>query len=222
VGWVVGYWLDHLPTVGFKGFRLGWFTSKPKLVCEKMGSSLGLAPGAGPRVFSDLGSVSFPEDVVGPQARLVSSPSTVKALSSFATRDFEVQQSGSSQVRSAFAGGCVLAQVVSIDSVLVSALEDVALPSLLIANPVAPRFVFPPSPTFSSGLLFSAPTPLSRTTETLSSASLEVSLKSEGSSSAPVGIGDGSFSSGDSFSGAAELGWLSCFRVTIGGLEKVE
>jgi len=46
----------------------------------------------------DPGFVVLPEDVVGPKARLVSSPSTVKALSSFETMVFKVQQSGSSQV----------------------------------------------------------------------------------------------------------------------------
>jgi hypothetical protein len=126
VGRVVGYGLDQLPTVGFKSFRLSWFASNPKLVCEKMGSG----SEAGPRVFSDPGSISLHEDAVGPQARLVSSPSTVEALSSFATGDFEVQQSGSSQVRSAFASGCVLAPAVLVDFVLVSVLEDVAQPSL--------------------------------------------------------------------------------------------
>jgi len=106
----------------------------------------------------------------------------------------------------------------------VSVLEDVALPSLLIANPVAPRFVFPPSLTFSSDPLFFAAIPLSWTTETVSSVSLEVSLRSKGSSLPPVGIVDGSvehhiqststrqksFSSSDSFSGVAELGERLC------------
>jgi hypothetical protein len=90
VGRVVGYGLDHLPTVCFKGFRLGRFAFESKLVCEKMGSGLGSGPRASLRVFLDPGSVSLPEDVVGPQARLVSSPSTVEALSSFPTGDFEV------------------------------------------------------------------------------------------------------------------------------------
>jgi len=92
-------------------------------------------------------------------------------------------------VRYAFTGGCVSTQAVLVDSVLASVLEDVALPSLLIANHVSPRFVFPPSPTFSSDPLFSATIPLSRTTK---DAEEEVSLRSEGSSSAPIGIGDGS------------------------------
>jgi hypothetical protein len=95
-------------------------------------------------------------------------------------------------VRSAVAGGCVSTQAVSLDPVLVSVLEDVALPSFLIANPVPPRFVFPPSSTFSSDPLFSADIALYRTTETLSAVSLEVSLRSEVSSLAPVGFGDGS------------------------------
>jgi hypothetical protein len=59
-----------------------------------MGSSLGSGPEASLKVFLDPGSVSLPEDVVGPQARLVSSPSTVKPLSSFAIGDFEAQQRG--------------------------------------------------------------------------------------------------------------------------------
>jgi hypothetical protein len=96
--------------------------------CEKMGSGfvegdvvtdagLGSGPGAGPRFSSDPGSASSPEDAEGPQARLVTSPSTVDALSSFATMGFEVHQSGSSQVRYAFAGGCVSASAVTVDSV---------------------------------------------------------------------------------------------------------
>jgi hypothetical protein len=108
----------------------------------------------------------------------------------------------------------------SVDSFLVSALEDVAQPSFLIANPIAPRFVLPPSPTFSFDPLFFVAIPLSWTTEMLSSASLEVSLRLGGFTSAPIGVGDGSvvhriqssstrlesFSSDDTFSGAAELG----------------
>jgi hypothetical protein len=109
----------------------------------------------------------------------------VNALSSFAIRDFVVQQSGSSQLRSAFVCGCVLAPVVTIDSVLVSALEDVAQPSHTIENPVAQRFVFLPLSTSSSNSLFSAAMLFALTVEMLSSASLEVSLRSEGSSSAP-------------------------------------
>jgi hypothetical protein len=114
--------------------------------------------------------------------------------SSFAIGNFEVQQSGSSQVTSAFADGCVSTQAVSLDPVLVLVLvlEDVALPSFLIANLIPPRFVFPLSPTFSSNLLFSASIALSQTSETLSSASLEVSLRSEVFFLALVGFGDGS------------------------------
>jgi hypothetical protein len=139
----------------------------------------------GPRFSSDRGSASSPEDAEGPQARLVTSPSMVNALSSFAIRDFVVQQSGSSQLRSAFVGGCVLAPVVTIDPVLVSVLEDVAQPSHTIENPVAQRFVFLPLSTSSSNSLFSAAMLFALTVEMLSSASLEVSLRSEGSSSAP-------------------------------------
>lgn len=112
--------------------------------------------------------------------------------SSFVIGNFEVQQSGSSQVTSAFADGCVSTQAVSLDPVLVLVLEDVALPSFLIANLIPPRFVFPLSPTFSSNLLFSASIALSQTTETLSSASLEVSLRPEVFFLALVGFGDGS------------------------------
>jgi hypothetical protein len=35
---VVGFGLDQLPSPGFRGVRLGWFLSKPKPVCEMMGS----------------------------------------------------------------------------------------------------------------------------------------------------------------------------------------
>jgi len=35
---VVGFALDQLPSAGFRGFRLGRFLSKPKPVCETMGS----------------------------------------------------------------------------------------------------------------------------------------------------------------------------------------
>jgi hypothetical protein len=76
--------------------------------CEKMGS--GFVEGD---VVTDAGLGSGP----GAQARLVTSPSTVDALSSFATMVFEVHQSGSSQVRYAFAGGCVSASAVTVDSV---------------------------------------------------------------------------------------------------------
>jgi hypothetical protein len=72
------------------------------------------------------------------------------------------------------------------------------------------------------------------TIETLSSASLEVSLKSEGSSPAPVGIGVGSvehriqstfirqdsFSSGDSFSRAAEMGERLCLSTPASSVSK--
>jgi hypothetical protein len=76
VGRVVDYGLDQLHIVGFKGVRLGQFTSKLKLDCEKMGFGfvegvvvmdvgLGSRPEAGPRVSSDLGFVSLPEDALG-------------------------------------------------------------------------------------------------------------------------------------------------------------
>jgi hypothetical protein len=124
----------------------------------------------------------LPEDADGPQARLVTSPSTVDTLSSFAIRDFKVQHNGSSQVWSAFAGWCVSAPTVTVDSVLVSALKDVAQPSHMIENPVAPRFVFPPLPTSYFDPLFYVAMLFAPTTEMLSLASLEVSLKFEGSS----------------------------------------
>lgn len=195
VGWVVGFGLDQLPIVGFKGVHLGRFASKPKLVCEEMGSGFVKGdlvmdadqvrdPGWVPRFSLDCGSASSPEDAEGPQARLVTSPSMVNALSSFAIGDFVVQQSGSSQLRFAFVGGCVLAPVVTLDSVLVLALEDVAQPSHTIENPITQRFVFLPLSTSSSDSLFSTAMLFALRVEMLSSASLEVSLRSEGSSSA--------------------------------------
>jgi hypothetical protein len=68
----------------------------------------------------------LPEVAEGPQVRLVTLPSTIDALTSFATGEFEVRHSGSSQVRFAFAGECVSALAITIDSVMVSVLEDVA------------------------------------------------------------------------------------------------
>jgi hypothetical protein len=101
VGQVVGLGLDQIPSAGFRGVRLGCFLSKPKPVCETMGSGfvegdaimdvgLGSRPVAGPRFSSDTGSASSLEVAKGSQAWLVSSPSTVITLSSCATRGLEV------------------------------------------------------------------------------------------------------------------------------------
>jgi hypothetical protein len=240
VGRALGFGLDQLPTVGFNGVRLGRFTSSPNWFVRRWvmdllrvlrDAGLGSGPGAGPRFSSDPGSASSPEDAEGPQARLVTSPSTVDALSSFATGDFKVQQSGSSQVRYAFADGCVSALAVTVDSVLVT-VDHVK--SHMIENLVNPSFVFPPLPTSSSDPLFFAAMLFAPTTKMLSSASLDVPLKSEASSPAPVGFGVGSvehriqststrqesFSSGDSFSGAAALGERLRLSTTASSVSK--
>jgi hypothetical protein len=60
VGQVVGFGLDQLSIVGFKGVHLGRFASKPKLVCEKMGS--GFVKGDS---VMDAGQVWDPEWVLG-------------------------------------------------------------------------------------------------------------------------------------------------------------
>jgi hypothetical protein len=58
----------------------------------------------------------------------------ILALSSFATGDLEICQSGSSQVRPAFAGRCDSALVVAKDTFIVSAMEDIAQSSQVFEN----------------------------------------------------------------------------------------
>jgi hypothetical protein len=85
---VVGFALDQLPFAGFRGFRLGRFLSKPKPVCETMGSCFvegdtGIDVGLGSRLSSDPRFALSPEVVV-------SLSSTVMALSSSASGILEV------------------------------------------------------------------------------------------------------------------------------------
>jgi hypothetical protein len=72
---VVGFGLDQLPSMGFRGVRLGRFLSKPKPVCEKMGYGfvegdtgtdvgLGLRLVVGPRLSLDPGFAPSPEVAV--------------------------------------------------------------------------------------------------------------------------------------------------------------
>jgi hypothetical protein len=159
VGQVIGFGLDQLPSAGFRGVRLGRFLSKPKPVCEMMGSgfvkgdtstdvSLGSRLVEGPRLSSDPESTPSLEVVVSSSSKVMTFSST--------TRDLEVRQSGSSQVRSTSAGRCDSTPVVAKDTFMVSAVEDVAQSSQVFENPVAPRFVFPPLPTSSADPLFAA------------------------------------------------------------------
>ncbi len=91
-------------------------------------------------------------------------------------------------MRYVFAGGCVLDLAVPADTIMVSTLEAVAQPSQVIEN-----FVFPPMLTSFFDTLFSDVVLFVPKSEVLSSASMEASLRSEGSSSAPVSIVGRSF-----------------------------
>jgi hypothetical protein len=167
--------------------------TKPKLFFEKTGFGLiegigvtgfglGLGPGVGLRSSSSLGSSSSsekPEDAEGPHVRLVDLLST---LSSSAIEGLAVRQIGSSQVRFVFTGGYVSNSAFATDTVMVFALEVVAQLSQVVENPVVSRFVFPSLSTSSSDLTFSVAVLFVLSSEVLSLASLEASLRYEGSS----------------------------------------